>query len=190
MCEEVSSRDVVVDGTDDRSSIPGGQDVLLDLHDDTCLCTCLIGLQYVEVHLVSVEVCVVGRTYAQVEPECLSLHDLDAVRHHGHPVQRRLPVEQDDISVYELSLDGVSDVETLGDLLGVPLGDPDLPSVGTDDVVRSGDVGEVQLVRHGTAPDDLPDLLDVVLVHAEGNGELPCCERGYSDIVDGEQRIG
>jgi len=37
-------------------------------------------------------------------------HDADLVRHHGHPVQGGLPIEQHDVAVHELPLDRVSDL--------------------------------------------------------------------------------
>ena len=104
-------------------------------------------------------------------------------------MQRRLPVEQDDVPVDELPLDGVVDVDSLRHIGGVPVRDPDPPSVGTDDVVHTG---EVRLVGRGcgTAGHHLPDLLDVVLVDVHGNGELPGSDDRDTDLVDGEQRIG
>ena len=188
--EEERTGDVVVDRTDDGTSVPGGQDVLLDLHDDTCLCTCLLALDDVEVHLVTVKVRVVRRTDTEVEPEGLSFHDPDTVGHHGHPVQRRLPVEQDDVSVHELPLDGESLFEVLREELGIVGGDPHLPLIGLDDVVDSGLVLSVSGPLLGTSPDHLTDDLDVGGVDMDGNGELPGCGDGHSDLVDGQHRVG
>ena len=189
--EEERTGDVIVDGTDDRSSISGGQDVLLDLHDDTCLSTCLLALDDVEVHLVTVKVRVVGGTDTEVEPEGLTLiHDLDTVGHHGHPVQRRLPVEQDDVSVHELPLDGESLFEVLCEEFGVVSGDPHLPLIGLDDVVDSGLVLSILGPLLGSAPDHLTDGLDVGGVDVNGDRELPGCGDGDSDVVDGQHRVG
>src|SRR5207249_4973839 len=71
-----------------------GEDVFLHPHEDAGLCARLFALQHMQVHLVAVEVRVVRRTHGQVEAERLMGHDADLVRHHRHPVQRGLPVEQ------------------------------------------------------------------------------------------------
>ena len=220
MGEEVRTGDVVVDGSDDGASVPGRQDVLLDLHDDACLGTRFLALEDVEVHLVSVEVRVVRRADAEVEPEGLACHDPDAVGHHGHPVQRRLPVEEHYITVGELALDDVSDVEVLGLELHVGVHDLDPASVVPDDVVDTGEVVLVHVDLCVAVIEELPrglavvvlvallvvleeplecdgsphqeraQVLDVVLVDAYGDGELPGrCDR-HSDLVDGEERIG
>ena len=143
-----------------------------------------------EVHLVTVKVRVVGRTDTEVEPEGLSFHDPDTVGHHGHPVQRRLPVEQDDISVHELPLDGESLFEILCEELGVVGGDPHLPLIGLDDVVDSGLVLSILGPLLGSAPDHLTDGLDVGGVDVNGDRELPGCGDGDSDVVDGQHRVG
>ncbi len=142
-----------------------------------------------QVHLIAVEVGVVRRTDAQVEPEGASVHDPDAVPHHGHPVQRRLPVEQDHVPVDQLPLDDVVDLESLRHGLGVGLGDPDPPAVVADDVVGAGDVRGL-LGGLGSAGDQLAHLLDVVLVHVHGHGELPGRDLRNTHFVDGEQGIG
>ena len=80
-----------------------------NLGDRMCSCTfirmmasalSLLGLQHVQVHLVAIEIGVVGRADAQVQPEGLPWHDAHGVGHHGHAVQRRLPVEQHDVAVH------------------------------------------------------------------------------------------
>ena len=71
-----------------------------DLHQDLRLGPGLLALEDVQVHLVAIEVRVVGRADAEVQPERLPRHDPHGVRHHAHPVQRRLPVEQDDVAVH------------------------------------------------------------------------------------------
>src|SRR5207247_10079072 len=59
----------------------------------------------VEVHLVTVKVRVVRRTDGWVEPEGLVGEDSDAVCHYGHSVEARLPVEEHDVAISEMSLD-------------------------------------------------------------------------------------
>ena len=57
-----------------------------------------------QVHFITVEVSVVGRTNGQVEPERVSLHDANFVHHHRHSVQGRLSVEDDDVAVDQVAL--------------------------------------------------------------------------------------
>ncbi len=64
----------------------------------------LVVLGHVHVHLVAVEVGVVGRADGQVEPEGRVGQDPHAVAHHGHPVQRGLPVEEHVVAVLEAPL--------------------------------------------------------------------------------------
>jgi hypothetical protein len=52
-----------------------------------------------QVHLVTVEVRVVGRADALVEAEGSVLEDLCAVRHDRQTMKRRLTVEKDDVAV-------------------------------------------------------------------------------------------
>ena len=52
---------MVVDATYHTAPIAWSDDVFLDAHENLGLCTCLLALDDVQVHLVTVEVCVVGR---------------------------------------------------------------------------------------------------------------------------------
>ena len=61
MSQQVGARDVVVDTTYHAASVARSDDVFLNAHEDLGLCTCLLALDDVQVHLVTVEVCVVGR---------------------------------------------------------------------------------------------------------------------------------
>ena len=102
-------------------------------HENERLGLGLLGLREVKVHLVSVEISVVGRAHTLVEPESPVWHHLslrgsqEVARDHersplpmerggpthkvGHDaqlVERWLTVEEDDIAVYEVSLHQVS----------------------------------------------------------------------------------
>ena len=61
-----------------------------------------------QVHLVAVEVGVVGTGVAQVHSEGRPGQDLDLVAHHTHLVERRLPVEDDEIAVADVTLHSVA----------------------------------------------------------------------------------
>src|SRR6266704_1253884 len=138
--QEERPGDVVVDASDDRAAEPRGEDVLLDPHEDARLGAGLLALQDVQVHLVPIEVSVVRRTDREIEAERLVRHHPDLVGHHRHPVQRRLPVEQDDVAVDELPLDRVAELDRFRNDLGVLLRHPDSTSIRTDHVIHAGDV--------------------------------------------------
>ena len=68
-------------------------------------------LRAVRIHLVSVEIGVVWRSHHHGEPESVERHDPDAVRHHAHPVERRLSVEEHDVAVQEVAVDDVAELQ-------------------------------------------------------------------------------
>lgn len=61
------------------------------------------------VHLVTIEISVVRSCDGQVESECRKRKHLDSMTHDGHLMQRWLPVEQDIVSILQVSLDLVAD---------------------------------------------------------------------------------
>lgn len=65
-------------------------------------------LGHVQVHFVPVEVGVVGRRHREVHPEGRPVEHLHAVPHDGHLVERRLPVEDDDVVVPKVPLHRVA----------------------------------------------------------------------------------
>ena len=73
--------------SDDAAPVARGDDVLLHAHQDSGLGPRLLALNYVEVHLVAIEICVVGGAISEVESERPSLHHTYLVDQHGHPVQ-------------------------------------------------------------------------------------------------------
>jgi hypothetical protein len=58
----------------------------------------------VEVHFVTVKVSVVRGTNCKVKPEGVTLHNTNFVDHHGHAVQRRLSVEDSNVTIDQVSL--------------------------------------------------------------------------------------
>ena len=113
------TRDVVMDTADDRAAETRGEDVLLHGNEDGCLGPGLFGLRHVHVHLIAIEVGVVGRADGRVEPERPAFHHLDAVGHDAHPVQRGLTVEEHHIVVAELAFDRVAGLDHVGDRVEV-----------------------------------------------------------------------
>mmetsp|Transcript_14393 Transcript_14393/g.39001 ORF Transcript_14393/g.39001 Transcript_14393/m.39001 type:complete len:244 (-) Transcript_14393:836-1567(-) len=70
-------------------------------------------LRHMHVHLITVEVGVVGRGDRQVEAESGVGQDAHAVAHHTHFVQRGLTVEEHQVSVMQVALHLVSKLQPL-----------------------------------------------------------------------------
>src|SRR5581483_2938253 len=185
------ARDLVVDGADDGAAEAGRQDVLLDAHEDLGLGARLLALEDVHVHLVAVEVRVVGRAHREVDAERLPRHDLDLVRHHRHAVQRGLAVEQHDVAVHEVALDHEAGLEALRHLRGVDVRDLEAAAVGAEDVV---DAGLVDAAHAGggarAAGDQLLDLLVVVRRDLDGDRQFARGLHGDAHVVDADVGVG
>ena len=78
--------------------LPGGDVDVLNLREG------LHGLRDMEVHLVPVEVCIVGAGVAEVHPEGGPGQDLHSVAHHTHLVEGGLSVEDHQVPVPHVSL--------------------------------------------------------------------------------------
>lgn len=65
----------------------------------------LIALRNVHVHLIAVEIGIVGRTHRQIQSEGIVGEYSNSMTHHAHPVECGLPVENDIISILETPLD-------------------------------------------------------------------------------------
>ena len=85
-----------------------GYNLLRDCHDFFDFGLRLHRLWNVHVHFISVEVCIVGSGNTQVKSESLEIKDFYAMAHHGHFVQRRLPIKNDVIVVLEMPLNDVA----------------------------------------------------------------------------------
>mmetsp|Transcript_6640 Transcript_6640/g.16012 ORF Transcript_6640/g.16012 Transcript_6640/m.16012 type:complete len:609 (-) Transcript_6640:1097-2923(-) len=79
--DEVGPREEVLRRRDDGGAVLGGADVVDDAHQLEGLGARLLRLGDVQVHLVAVEVGVVGLAHALVEPEGAPRKDLGSVRH-------------------------------------------------------------------------------------------------------------
>src|SRR4029077_19485059 len=164
--EEVGAREKVPDRAYDGAAVPWREYLVLDAHEHHRLGPRLLALRDVEVHLVAVEVSVVGRADRRVEPERPIGKHADAVRHDRHPVEGRLPVEEDNVAVHEVPLHDVTGGEGVGK--GLPVAgeiEPDLDAVRTDDVVRAR-------VLEGPGHDELLQRLDVPAGDLVWDGEL------------------
>ena len=158
-----------------------------------------------DVHLVSVEVGVVRVTVGVVHPDrLLSDEHLCSVTHHTRLVQRRLSVEQQDVSVPEMTEDLLVDRSRLGrqssarggrllgdeqlvgdrgSLVGRQLVERDLASVRVDDHGRSR-------VDLGSVDDRLLHLLEVVVRDRLRERELAREHGRHSDLVRLEVDVG
>mmetsp|Transcript_11745 Transcript_11745/g.47415 ORF Transcript_11745/g.47415 Transcript_11745/m.47415 type:complete len:693 (-) Transcript_11745:659-2737(-) len=142
----------------------------------------LDGLRHVEVHLVTVEIGVVGRRHREVEAEGGEGHNLDPVSHHGHLVQRRLSVEDNDVSVLHVPLHLVAvlqvDVRRLLDVTQVAA-----RALVRDDVLGAG------VIRRAVA-DQLVHAVAVERRHDLGVCEVARDRAGHADLVDADVRVG
>ena len=145
----------------------------------------LDALRVVGVHLVAVEVGVVGRRGAHVEAEGVVGHDAHAVAHQAHLVQRRLAVEEDDVLVEQVAVDDVAGLQLdrhglaaeaqghhLGEALAVAL-----------------DAGRARVLV-GAARDELAQERDVVLVDDLAEGLVHGDAQGHAQLVDADERVG
>jgi len=151
-------------------------------HDLSRLCARLHGLRHVQVHLVPVEVRVVGRGDGEVKAEGGEGHDLDAVRHDRHFMQRGLPVEEDHVAVLQVALHLVAHLQVLVGLLDRVLEVESHPVV-PDDEERAGQVGR-------SVGDELLHALDV-----ERRNDLRVGQRGrdgarHAHLLDREVGVG
>jgi len=113
-----------------------------------------VGLPQVQIHLVAVKVGVVRRGDSEVETQRREGHHLDAMPHHGHLVQRRLPVEDDVVAVQHVPLDDPAILQLdLAQVLDVP---QVLPRV-----VRLHDEAGAR-PSHRSVSNVTPELVDVV----------------------------
>ena len=107
----------------------------MDLHEQAGLGPGFFSLWNMEVHLITVKVSVVGRTDGRVEPEGLVREDSDAVCHDGHSVEARLPVEEHNIAIPEVSLDDKAWLKRFRDNFSICNEfEPDPSAIGTDNV--------------------------------------------------------
>mmetsp|Transcript_9852 Transcript_9852/g.28938 ORF Transcript_9852/g.28938 Transcript_9852/m.28938 type:complete len:381 (-) Transcript_9852:863-2005(-) len=156
----------------------GAHDAPRHEHDLRRLRASLHGLRHVEVHLVAVKVGVVGGGHREVEAEGGVGHDLDAVRHDGHLVQRGLAVEEHHVAVLEVALHAVAHLEVT---VRRPLGHLEVPAraVGADDVARARQVV-------GSIVHELLQARHVERRHHLGVGEGRGDGPRHAHLVDGQ----
>ncbi|GIX60902.1 uncharacterized protein BcabD6B2_03370 [Babesia caballi] len=127
--EQVARAQKVLHRRDQRLPVPRRRQVVEHVHEVERLRLRLVGLRQVQVHLVAVKVRVVRLAYALVEPEGRPRHDPHPVGHDAHPVQRRLPVEEDHVPVPQVPQHHVADGQVVAHVLGVGVLQAALPAV-------------------------------------------------------------
>src|SRR5690606_12379415 len=136
--------DMVMDPADNRASEARRADILLHSNKDSGLRSCFFGLRDVEVHLIPVKIRIIGRTHGRIKAECPSVHDLHTVGHDAHPVERRLPVEEDDVPIPYLSLHSPSRFELLGNRFKVSFSEPKPPFIRSYHIIGSAGMGKAR----------------------------------------------
>ena len=119
----------------------------------------------VQIHLIAVEVGVVGTSYRQVEPKGRVVEHLDVVGHDRHLVERGLAVEEDDVAIGEVPLDDIAHVEHDVSRAHVLEIDHLVCVAPADDVLGAR-------VLVGAPLDGLFELLHVKSGDALGNGKI------------------
>src|SRR5699024_2345489 len=78
--DKKSGTDEILDGRDDRFSILWSSQIILNTHQFHCLCSRLFGLRHVQIHFVSVKVCIIRVAYTLIQPKGSVWADLGKVR--------------------------------------------------------------------------------------------------------------
>ena len=179
--EEDSCEDRVLDEFSERLSVRSADVVEVVEAESVALRARDVGLEEVQVHLVSVEIGVVGFAVRVVHSEGLLFgEDAHDVAEQRVLVQTRLSVEEDDVPGDQVPVDGLVlgvDEECFGEsdpLLVREVFQLDFSAV-VDQVVRAGPLR--------AADDELAELLNVVLVDGFREGELFGDEHRDSDLV-------
>ena len=98
----------ILNGRNDGFSVLWSSQIILNTHQFHCLCSGLFSLRHVQVHFVSVKVCIIRVAYTLVQPEGSVWADLGKVRQDTQFVKRRLTVEEHDITIFKMTLDEIA----------------------------------------------------------------------------------
>ena len=184
--EQVDAEECVLDQPHDGSVILGCHDLLGDVRDVLELGSGLVGLGDVHVHLVPVEVGVVGGADRQVQPESVVGQNAHAVSHHTHPMQRRLPVEQHVVAILKVAFHDGAVVDYLSDFLGFVV---DLHQIH-DFLVLPPVLGRLDYVLDLALEAELDHAVVVVLSDFFGDGELGRYLLRHPQLVEGQVGVG
>lgn len=104
-CHFVDTAESVLDNTHQRGVLLWGDDVSRYHTELLQLRPSLLTLRNVQVHLVTVEIGVVGSSDGEVKTEGRVRHDSHSVTHHGLFVQRGLTIEENYVTINDVTLD-------------------------------------------------------------------------------------
>ena len=107
--EQISSGEEILCAGNNRLAILRCDNVLRSKHERQRLSARLFALHQMNVHLVTVEIGIVGRAAALVEAEGAVGEDAGAVAHHRNAMERRLAVKKDQIAIDQMALDYIAD---------------------------------------------------------------------------------
>ncbi|GIX63994.1 CDP-glycerol:poly(glycerophosphate) glycerophosphotransferase, putative [Babesia caballi] len=141
----------------------------------------LVTLREVQVHLVTVEVRIVGRGNREVQPEGREGQYLASVTHDTHFVQRGLTVKENEVTVLKVTLNSVAvfELEVTRTL--------DVPQVKAGAVVANDKLGARPLV--GAHFHLLTQTLKVQRSHRLAKGQRHRNGLWHADDVDGQVRV-
>jgi len=135
-----------------------------------------------QVHLIAVKIGIVRRGTRQIHAERRPGQHLDQMAHHAHLVQRRLPVEDNEVAVDHVPLDGVAALQVQVARLGVEA-EVDAVAVVADDVLGAR-------VVVGAAADQLVHAVDVEGGDELWEGHVLGDGARHADLVDGQVGVG
>mmetsp|Transcript_69402 Transcript_69402/g.196752 ORF Transcript_69402/g.196752 Transcript_69402/m.196752 type:complete len:322 (+) Transcript_69402:2868-3833(+) len=121
------------------------------------LCAGLLSLRQVQVHLVPVEVGVVGGAHALIETQRAPWHDLRPVGHDRQSVQRGLAIEEHDVAIPHVAVHCGAVLQAIRQLT------PEILSKGSEELpaaVLEADEARARVLL-GPMPDGLPEALYV-----------------------------
>ena len=178
--ELVNASHGVLDETHERAVLLRRHNVernSTEVHD---LSTGLVRLRNVQVHLVTVEIGVVGCGDGKVHAEGRVWHDSHSVTHHGFLVKRGLTVEDDVVAIYDVTLHFPAELKlnVLRSLV--------VPEVNTLTGVADDVLGTWMLVR--SIANQLVHLVDVVVVHCLRERQGSRNRSGNTHLV--ERQVG
>lgn len=110
LCEEQTSQKRVLDDSHDGLVRLRIHDLFGHEHDLLNFCDGFVALWHVHVHLVTIEVCVVRSSDTEIHPERLMRQYLDSMSHDRHLMKRWLAVKYDIVSVFDVALDFITNL--------------------------------------------------------------------------------
>jgi len=163
---------MIVDTTNDRSTKPRRENVLVDGTKHMGFRPCLFRLRNVKVHLITIEISIVWWTYSRIQAECSSVHQNNPVSHNGHSVQRRLTVEENNIIVSQLTVNSPSRFKLFSNSLTGELIQSDSSVIRPDGII--GTAWLCQRIPDRAFQHHCTDFLNIKRSDTNGHTHLIC----------------